>query len=95
MLTTTTTLIGTSTTLAEVWEPMDDHATLQTINGVRMGKVGTNRPPEALVANLGPAERREAVAHWYDEQFERAHAAILAERPELASAHFRDGEAVA
>lgn len=88
-----TNLIGSETRIASAWEPYAGHSTIMSLDGERMGRVGTEPVPAELDAlPARSTERMDAVRAWQRERDERAYAAILAERPEFANGERRHGE---
>lgn len=71
----------------DVWEPYAGHSTTQTIEGKRLGKVGTRDVPaeiDSLPAHSD--ERFNAVTNHYKDQEAEATAAVIAVFPEAATA---------
>ncbi len=89
---TATRIIGTSCVVYTAWEPHTgdmlggNHSTQQTIDGVRMGRIGTRRLPAHLDdLPAGSDERLQAVREWQRTEEQRAYACILTKHPEVAT----------
>lgn len=82
-----TRIIGTKCDVYSAWEvDHGDHSTIQHIDGVRYGRVGTRRLPaelEALPART--QERSDAVRAFHAKQYQEAYLAIYEKHPEVYS----------
>jgi hypothetical protein len=69
------------------WVPYDYHGTYTRIDGVKVGKVGTER--HTALESLRGEERMRAADEWRAARYAEAYAAIVAEYPHLFSAGTR------
>jgi hypothetical protein len=69
-------IIGTHLWVHDVYEPYAGHGTQSIINGVKMGRVGTKRPP----ANT-PLPR---IAEYYSDQYHLAYTIIRVAFPKIS-----------
>jgi hypothetical protein len=83
-------IICSPTVVYSAWEPQNGHHTVTTINGVWMGRIGTDKLPNELEA-LRPMsqERSDRVRPWIAQTYERGYENILAAFPHLAEIEHR------
>ena len=77
-------IIGTHFTIYEAYEPYDGHSSIMTLEGKKMGRVGSRRLPKELESLPARSDIRvEAVTAWQYAQYEEAYDFIFSCCPKL------------